>query len=59
MDIYSIRTYLKTLNITLSELKQISTKQIDKKVKEWDTEQWRMDIRDKETLQIYKKTKET
>ena len=55
--IYTIRAYLKTLNITLNELKQTSSKQIDKKVREWDTEQWRINIQDKKTLQLYKNKK--
>merc|ERR1711972_190554 len=55
--INTIRAYLKTLNITLSELKQTSSKQIDIKVREWDTEQWRINIQDKKTLQLYKNNK--
>ena len=55
--INTIKTYLKTLNTTISKLKQMNIKQIDKMVKEWDTKQWKANIKDKKTLEIYKNNK--
>ena len=55
--IKTIKEYMKTLNMTLIELKQMSTKQIENIVRRWDTEQWKISIQSKKTLQIYIRNK--
>ena len=55
--IKTIKSYQKIFNITINDIKQMSTKQIDTMVKEWDTQQWKGCINDKKTLHIYKNNK--
>ena len=53
--IKTIKEYMKTLNMTLSELKQMNTKQIEY----WDTEQWKINIQSKKNYKSTLKIKPT
>ena len=46
------------VNITYRNIEEKGKKEIKKKITEWDTEEWRKELEEKSTLEIYKRNKE-
>ena len=45
--------YLKEIGITITDVQTLTKPQIIKKIKNWDTENWRKEVSEKSTLRLY------
>lgn len=46
--------YLETIKITYNDIEALKSGEIKNKIKEWDTDQWKTEVQEKSSLQIYK-----
>lgn len=46
--------YLETIKLTYNNIKALKSGEIKNKIKEWDSDQWKTEVQEKSSLQIYK-----
>ena len=53
-----IKTYMKTMNVNLNAIEEMSKQKIKEKINQIDTDNWKAEMGEKETLKIYREYKE-
>ena len=52
-----IHTYMQTLNLSWEKIKEMTRNQIKNQIREWDTETWKLEMMNSQTMKWYKEAK--